>query len=92
MATKEKTTKAVSVAKSNLNNSNWQIYLRIMESFIDYNSKEKAKAEFKAKVRELLLSDGASEEFIQSRLTDNAIEDAILNEFSAEDLAWVILQ
>lgn len=47
---------------------------------------------FKQKVISILRSEGASEKFILDNVTDNAIKDAILNNFTAESLAWAILQ
>lgn len=47
---------------------------------------------FKQKVIRILRREGASEKFISDNVTDNAIKDAILNNFTAESLAWAILQ
>ena len=48
--------------------------------------------EFKNKVIELLLEDGASQEFISSAITDNIIIFAVNNGFSAESVAWAVSQ
>ena len=50
------------------------------------------KEQFKQKVIELMVEDGASEDFIDRELTDAAVESAIVNNFSPESLAWVLLQ
>lgn len=48
--------------------------------------------QFKQKVIELMIEDGASQEFIDRELTDAAVESAIANNFSPESLAWALLQ
>lgn len=56
------------------------------------NSTNDVYKTFKQKVICILRREGASEEFIVANVTDNAIKDAILNNFTAESLAWAILQ
>lgn len=48
--------------------------------------------EFKNKVIELLLKDGADQKSIDSVITDNIIIYAIKNGFSAESVAWAVSQ
>ena len=45
------------------------------------------KEQFKQKVIELMVEDGASEEFIDRELTDATVESEIVNNFSPESLA-----
>lgn len=51
-----------------------------------------ANATFRAKVVNIMRAEGASEQFIEAELTDNAIKEAMRNHFSAESLAWALLQ
>ena len=48
--------------------------------------------EFKNKVIELLLGDGASQKSIDNVITDDIIIYAIKNGFSAESVAWAVSQ
>lgn len=48
--------------------------------------------EFKNKVIELLLKDGADQKSIDAVVTDNIVIFAIKNGFSAESLAWAVSQ
>ena len=48
--------------------------------------------EFRNRVIELLLEDGASQKFIDNVITDNIVIFAIKNGFSAESLAWAVSQ
>lgn len=48
--------------------------------------------EFKNKVIELLLEDGADQKFIDAVVTDNIVIFAIKNGFSTESLAWAVSQ
>lgn len=47
---------------------------------------------FREEVARIMREDGASEEFIEKWLTDNAVKEAISNHFTAESLAWALLQ
>lgn len=44
------------------------------------------------RVASIMRKDGASDEFINRELTDSAIKEALKNNFSAESLAWTLLQ
>ena len=50
------------------------------------------KEEFRAKVEKIMRESGASDDFIKRTLTDHAVQEAISNHFSAESVAWALLQ
>lgn len=56
---------------------------------ISGNTLEKS---FREKVARIMRDDGASEEFIKRELTDTVVKRALKNNFSAESLAWALLQ
>lgn len=47
--------------------------------------------EFRNAVAEIMRKNGASEKFIERVLTVTAVKEALLNNFSAESLAWALL-
>lgn len=47
---------------------------------------------FKKEVVAIMRDNGASDAFIKANVTDEAIDNAMVNEFTAENLAWVLLQ
>lgn len=65
--------------------------LYIMNKTNANNSKDESNEVFKAKVKKIMRTNGASELYIEKYLTDVAVLNAIINDFSAEDLAWVLL-
>lgn len=53
---------------------------------------ETREMSFREEVAAIMRKDGASEAFIKRELTDSAVRGALKNNFSAESLAWVLLQ
>ena len=53
---------------------------------------ETREMSFREEVATIMRKDGASEAFIKRELTDSAVRGALKNNFSAESLAWALLQ
>lgn len=53
---------------------------------------ETREMSFREEVAAIMRKDGASEAFIKRELTDSAVRGALKNNFSAESLAWALLQ
>lgn len=48
--------------------------------------------DFREQAERIMRAEGASEEFIERELTQEAVQCALNNHFSAESMAWALLQ
>lgn len=56
------------------------------------STKKTMETSFREEVARIMREGGASEAFINRELTDSAVRGALKNNFSAESLAWALLQ
>lgn len=66
--------------------------LKIMQEQQNYFKSELDREAFKNEVVAIMRDNGVNEAFIINTVTDEAIDNAMMNGFTAENLAWVLLQ